>query len=139
MKKIYAIALALVTAGSLLACGGGGSASTTASGTTAAAAAAAGTTAAGAASATKAAAGTTAAAAAAKLTSLKASGQPYAHTLPAWLAQKDGMFKQAGMDFDIVFFTGGAPQNEALGAGEWEVGTYGAPPAVTAGVHYAFT
>ena len=71
-----------------------------------------------------------------KLGSLTASGQPYSHTLPAWLGIKDGKFKEAGMDFNVIMFTGGAAQNEALGADEWEVGTMGSPPAINGGIAY---
>lgn len=67
---------------------------------------------------------------------LTASGQPYSHTLPVWLAQKDGMFEDAGIDFELLMFTGGAPQNEALGAGEWDIGTMGSPPSITGGLAY---
>ncbi len=71
-----------------------------------------------------------------ELGSLTASGQPYSHTLPAWLGMNDGKFEEAGIDFDLLFFTGGAPQNEALGADEWEVGTMGSPPSITGGIAY---
>lgn len=69
-------------------------------------------------------------------TSLIASGQPYSHTLPAWLGMKDNLFEAANMDFDILMFTGGAAQNEALGADEWAVGTMGSPPSITGGIAY---
>jgi ABC-type nitrate/sulfonate/bicarbonate transport system substrate-binding protein len=71
-----------------------------------------------------------------KLTSISVSGQPYSHTLPAWLGERDGLFEKADMGFKMIMFTGGAAQNEALGANEWDVGTMGSPPAVTGGVHY---
>lgn len=67
---------------------------------------------------------------------LMSSGQPYSHTLPAWLGVQDGLFEQAGVDFEIIMFTGGAAQNEALGADEWAIGTMGAPPAISGGVAY---
>lgn len=69
-------------------------------------------------------------------TSLIASGQPYSHTLPAWLGERDGLFEAANMDFEILMFTGGAAQNEALGADEWAVGTMGSPPSITGGIAY---
>lgn len=70
------------------------------------------------------------------LGSLTASGQPYSHTLPAWLGVQEGKFESAGMDFEVLMFTGGAAQNEALGADEWDVGTMGSPPSITGGIAY---
>ena len=70
------------------------------------------------------------------LAKITASGQPYSHTLPAWLAEQDGLYEQAGMGFEMIMFTGGAAQNEALGADEWDVGTMGSPPSITGGVAY---
>lgn len=72
----------------------------------------------------------------AALTKITASGQPYSHTLPAWLAEQDGLYEQAGMGFEMIMFTGGAAQNEALGADEWDIGTMGSPPSITGGVAY---
>ena len=71
-----------------------------------------------------------------KLKELTLSGQPYSHTLPVYIAQKEGMFDKAGLEVELLMFTGGAQQNEALGAGEWEIGTMGSPPSITGGKAY---
>lgn len=70
------------------------------------------------------------------LTKIYASGQPYSHTLPVWLGMKDGKFEEKGMEIELLMFTSGAPQNEALGADEWGLGTMGSPPSITGGVAY---
>ena len=59
--------------------------------------------------------------------SLTVSGQPYSHTLPAYIGLEEGQFEDVGLDVELIMFTGGNVQNEALGAGEWDVGCYGSP------------
>ena len=65
---------------------------------------------------------------------INASHQPYSHGLPSYVAQKEGWFKAAGLDVNILFFTSGPAQNEALGANQWEVGAMGSPPAILGGI-----
>ncbi len=67
---------------------------------------------------------------------INASHQPYSHGLPSYVAQKEGWFKSAGLDVNILFFTSGPAQNEALGANQWEVGAMGSPPAILGGIGY---
>ncbi|RCX20082.1 sulfonate transport system substrate-binding protein [Anaerobacterium chartisolvens] len=67
---------------------------------------------------------------------INVSHQPYSHGLPSYVAQKEGWFKEAGLDANILFFTSGPSQNEALGADQWEVGAMGSPPAILGGVGY---
>lgn len=68
--------------------------------------------------------------------SLVVSGQPYSHTLPAYIGLEEGQFDEIGLDVELIMFTGGNVQNEALGAGEWDVGCYGSPPSITGGIAY---
>ena len=68
--------------------------------------------------------------------SLTVSGQPYSHTLPAYIGLEEGQFEDVGLDVELIMFTGGNVQNEALGAGEWDVGCYGSPPSITGGIAY---
>ena len=67
---------------------------------------------------------------------INVSHQPYSHGLPSYVAQKEGWFKNAGLDANIMFFTSGPAQNEALGANQWEVGAMGSPPAILGGIGY---
>ena len=41
-----------------------------------------------------------------------------------------------GLDINVLWFTSGNTQNEALGANEWDAGACGTPPAIAAGVAY---
>ena len=68
--------------------------------------------------------------------SIIVSHQPYSHGLPSYIGEKEGTFKDAGLDMEILWFTGGNTQNEALGADEWEAGAYGAAPSIAAGIAY---
>ncbi len=74
--------------------------------------------------------------AAAKELSIVASHQPYSHGLPSYIGDQEGAFSEAGLNMEILWFSGGNTQNEALGADEWEVGAYGSAPAIAAGVAY---
>lgn len=68
--------------------------------------------------------------------SIVVSHQPYSHGLPSYIGEQEGTFKDAGLNMEILWFSGGNTQNEALGADEWEVGAYGSAPAIAAGVAY---
>lgn len=68
--------------------------------------------------------------------SLVVSHQPYSHGLPSYIGEQEGTFAANGLDMEILWFSGGNTQNEALGADEWEVGAYGSAPAIAAGVAY---
>lgn len=73
---------------------------------------------------------------AAKELSIVASHQPYSHGLPSYIGDQEGAFSETGLNMEILWFSGGNTQNEALGADEWEVGAYGSAPAIAAGVAY---
>lgn len=72
----------------------------------------------------------------AKELSIVASHQPYSHGLPSYIGDQEGAFSETGLNMEILWFSGGNTQNEALGADEWEVGAYGSAPAIAAGVAY---
>lgn len=119
MKKILSVALAVCMIAALLA--GCGSSSQPAE--------------------TKAPAATNAAPAAtsatpAKELSITVSHQPYSHGLASYIGEQEGQFKDAGLNMEILWFSGGNTQNEALGADEWEAGCYGSAPSIAAGVAY---
>ena len=69
-------------------------------------------------------------------TSIVVSHQPYSHGLPSYIGDQEGTFAENGVDMEILWFTGGNTQNEALGADEWDAGCYGAAPAIAAGIAY---
>lgn len=68
--------------------------------------------------------------------SIVVSHQPYSHGLPSYIGEQEGTFAENGVDMEILWFTGGNTQNEALGADEWDAGCYGAAPAIAAGIAY---
>ena len=43
--------------------------------------------------------------------SLVVSGQPYSHTLPAYIGLEEGQFDEIGLDVELIMFTGGNVQN----------------------------
>lgn len=61
---------------------------------------------------------------------ITASHQPYSHGLPSYVAEQTGLFENMSLSTELLMFTSGPAQNEALGADEWDVGTMGAPPSV---------
>ena len=69
-------------------------------------------------------------------TSIVVSHQPYGHGLATYIGVEEGTFADENCDVEILWFTGGGPQNDALGADEWEAGCYGSAPAIAAGVRY---
>lgn len=64
------------------------------------------------------------------------SHQPYSHGLPSYIGDIEGMFEEAGIDVEILMFTSGPAQNEALGADEWDVGAMGSPPSIMGAIAY---
>lgn len=72
----------------------------------------------------------------AELKEITISGQAAAHTLIAYIAQQEGIFEKYGLDVEMIYFTSGATQTEALGADEWVLGTMGTPPTISGGIAY---
>lgn len=72
----------------------------------------------------------------AKTYTIDISHQPYSHGLPSYIAETEGIFKENGIEANILWFTSGPAQNEALGADEWQVGAMGSPPSIASGVAY---
>lgn len=68
--------------------------------------------------------------------SIIVSHQPYSHGLPSYIGEQEGTFADNGVNMEILWFSGGNTQNEALGADEWDAGAYGSAPAIAAGVAY---
>lgn len=62
--------------------------------------------------------------------------QPYSHALPVYVADKEGKFEELGYDANILMFTSGPSQNEAMGAGEWSIGALGTPGALSGAIAY---
>jgi len=71
-----------------------------------------------------------------QLRKLTVSHQPHNHGLPGYIAEQENLFVEAGLDITTLMFTSGPPQNEALGAGEWDVGVMGSPPSIAGGIAY---
>ncbi len=67
---------------------------------------------------------------------LTISHQASIHSLPSYIADKEGVFEKNGLDVNILYFTSGPPQTEALGADEWDVGCIGSPPTIAANLAY---
>lgn len=68
--------------------------------------------------------------------SITVSHQPYSHGLPSFIGEQEGTFSDAGLGMEILWFSSGNTQNEALGADEWDAGAMGSPPAIAGGVAY---
>ena len=64
------------------------------------------------------------------------SHQPYSHALPTYIGLQEGDFEKNGVDVNVLWFTSGNTQNEALGANEWGAGACGTPPAISAVIAY---
>jgi ABC-type nitrate/sulfonate/bicarbonate transport system substrate-binding protein len=64
------------------------------------------------------------------------SHQPYSHGLPSYIAMEEDLFTPSGLNAEILWFTSGPAQNEALGADEWSVGAMGSPPSIAGGIAY---
>ncbi len=67
---------------------------------------------------------------------IRVSIQPCLHGLPPWWDVQEGRDKAAGLQFDLQLYPSGAPQNEALAAGKWDVGAMGMAPALMAVLRY---
>ena len=68
--------------------------------------------------------------------SITLSHQPYSHALPSYIGEEEGIFEENGLNTEILWFSSGNTQNEALGANEWDAGACGTPPAIAAGIAY---
>ena len=68
--------------------------------------------------------------------SITLSHQPYSHALPSYIGEEEGIFEENGLNTEILWFSSGNTQNEALGANEWDAGACGTPPAIAAGIVY---
>ncbi|MBZ4654838.1 MAG: aliphatic sulfonate transporter [Peptococcaceae bacterium] len=71
-----------------------------------------------------------------KLPLVRASHQPCMHALPTWMGIEKGWPKDHGIEIKYMFFPSGAPQIEAMAAGEWDVGAMGTVPALMAALRY---
>jgi NitT/TauT family transport system substrate-binding protein len=58
---------------------------------------------------------------------------------PAWMAQETGIFRQNGLDVQLVYFRGGTPAMMALLAGETPISQLGGPAIVSASLRGADT
>ena len=67
---------------------------------------------------------------------VRVSIQPCLHGMPPWWDIQEGRDKQAGLKFELQLYPSGAPQNEALAAGQWDVGAMGIPAALMAVLRY---
>ena len=62
--------------------------------------------------------------------------QPCLHGMPPWWDVQTGRDKEAGLKFELQLYPSGAPLNEALAAGKWDVGMMGIPAALMAALRY---
>lgn len=62
--------------------------------------------------------------------------QTTAQGVPAYAAEVDGLNAEVGLEVSSTVYANGPAQNEALGAGEWDVAAMGAPPAIMANIAY---
>lgn len=74
--------------------------------------------------------------AAEKSLSFNVSGQPVPHSLSAWKPVQDNAFNPFGYTVKYQLFPSGAPQLEALAAGQWSVGAMGTLPSVLSGMRF---
>ena len=51
--------------------------------------------------------------------SITLSHQPYSHALPSYIGEEEGILEENGLNTEILWFSSGNTQNEALGANEW--------------------
>lgn len=77
-----------------------------------------------------------AAALAQKKVEIRVSGQPTMHGMPTWMAMEDGWIKDKPFEFKYLLFPSGAPQVEAMAAGEWDVGAIGTVPMMMSSIRY---
>ena len=66
---------------------------------------------------------------------VRVSGQPTMHGMPTWEIMEQGM-KDLPIDLKYMLFPSGAPQVEAMAAGEWDVGAIGTVPMMMSSIRY---
>lgn len=64
--------------------------------------------------------------------------QPILGGFHLWYAEKYGTLKDAPFAIDLMLFTSGGPQIEALAAKHWDCGSMGAIPTMIAGLRYGY-
>lgn len=67
---------------------------------------------------------------------IRVSGQPCLHGMPTWQAIEDKVPANKPFDLKFLLFTSGAPQVEAMAAGQWDVGAMGTIPCMMASLRY---
>jgi len=67
---------------------------------------------------------------------LRISIQPCLHGMSPWWDMQEGRDKAANLKFELQLYPSGAPQNEALAAGKWDVGAMGMAPSIMAALRY---
>ena len=66
---------------------------------------------------------------------VRVSGQPTMHGMPTWEVMEQGD-KDLPIQLKYTLFPSGAPQVEALAAGEWDVGAIGTVPMMMSSIRY---
>jgi len=66
---------------------------------------------------------------------VRVSGQPTMHGMPTWQIMEQGT-KDLPIDLTYTLFPSGAPQVEALAAGQWDVGAIGTVPMMMSSIRY---
>lgn len=69
---------------------------------------------------------------------VRTGAQPCLHGLPLWHAEKAGLLKNAPFKNVFMLFASGAPQTEALAAGQWDMGAMGTVPTMMASMRYGY-
>ena len=65
--------------------------------------------------------------------------QPAHHSLGAFVALEKGWFEEEGLDVDVLVYTSGSPQLEAVASDAWSVGVMGVAAGVTGLLSYDLT
>lgn len=65
--------------------------------------------------------------------------QPAHHSLGAFVALEKGWFEEEGLDVDVLVYTSGSPQLEAVASDAWTVGVMGVAAGVTGLLSYDLT
>ena len=58
------------------------------------------------------------------------------HSIPMYMAEYEGLFAENGITAEMLYFTDGSTENEALGSDQWEIGGIGNMAAVAGGMAY---
>jgi sulfonate transport system substrate-binding protein len=66
---------------------------------------------------------------------VRVSGQPTMHGMPTWEILEQGI-KDLPINIKYMMFPSGAPQVEAMAAGEWDVGAIGTVPMMMSSIRY---